>query len=106
MLSGGVVMLPDNARPHTDTANQDLIVIIGWEQSDHPPYSPDLAPSDLYVFLHLKTFSGGRRFRDDSEDKEAVNTWFASQEASFYDAGIQKLVSRYKCLNNSGNYVK
>jgi hypothetical protein len=61
---------------------------------------PDLAPSDIYVFQHLKTFLGGRRFHDD-EVKEAVNTWFASQAASFYDAGTQKLVPRYdKCLNN------
>jgi hypothetical protein len=44
------------------------------------------------VFLHLKTFLGGRRFHDDNEVKEAVNTWFASQAASFYHAGIQKLV--------------
>jgi hypothetical protein len=71
-----------------------------------PPYIPDLAPSDLHMFLHLKTFLGGRRFHDD-EIKEAVNTWFGSQAASFYDARIQKLVSRYdKCLNNVGNYVE
>jgi hypothetical protein len=58
------------------------------------------------VFLHLKTFPGGRRFHDD-EVKEAVNTWFASQAASFYDAGIQKLVLRYdKCLNDGGNCRK
>jgi hypothetical protein len=39
--------------------------------------------------------------------KEAINTWFASQAASFYDAGIQKLVPSYdKCLNNGGNYVE
>jgi hypothetical protein len=66
-----------------------------------------LAPSDLHVFLHLKTFLGGRPFHDDSEVNEAVNTWFASQAASFYDTGIQKLVPRYdKCLNNGGNYVE
>jgi len=42
-----------------------------------------------------------------SEVKEAVTTCFASQAASFYDEGIQKLVKRYdKCLNNGGNYVK
>jgi hypothetical protein len=59
------------------------------------------------VFLDLKTFLGGRRFHDDSEVKEAVNTWFASQAVSFYDAGIQKLVPRYdKCLGNCANYVK
>jgi hypothetical protein len=59
------------------------------------------------VFLHLKTFLGGQRFHDEGEVKEAVNTWFATKAASFYNTGIQKLVPRYhKCLNNGGNYVK
>jgi histone-lysine N-methyltransferase SETMAR len=61
MLSQCVVMLLDNARLHTATAMQDLIVTFGWEQFSHPPYSPDLVPSDFHVFLHLKTFLGGRR---------------------------------------------
>jgi histone-lysine N-methyltransferase SETMAR len=85
---------------------QDLITTLGWEQFDHPPYSPELAASDFHVFLHLKTFLGGWQFHDDSEVKEAVNMWFASQAASFYDAGIQKLVPSYKCLNNGGNFVE
>jgi hypothetical protein len=90
-------MMPhDNARPHTAAATQDFIATFGWEQFDHPPYSPDL----FHVFLHLKTFLGDRWFH------EAVNTWFASQ-ASFYYAGIQTLVPRYNnCLNNGGNYVE
>jgi hypothetical protein len=55
----------------------------------------------FHVFLHPKTFPGGRRFHDDNEVNEAVDTWFASQAAPFYDAAIQKLVPRYdKCLNN------
>ena len=42
-----------------------------------------------------------------SEVKEAITTCFASQAASFYDEGIQKLVQRYdKSLNNGGNYVE
>jgi hypothetical protein len=58
------------------------------------------------VFLHLKTFLGGRWLHDDNA-KEAINTWFASQAALFYDAGIQKLVPRYdRCLKNGGNYVE
>jgi hypothetical protein len=52
-------------------------------------------------------FLGGQRFHDDSEVKETVNMWFASQATSFYDAEIQKLVPRYdRCLNNGGNYVE
>jgi hypothetical protein len=60
------------------------------------------------VFPHLKTFLGGLQFHNDNRVKEAIiNTWFASQAASFYNAGIQKLVPRYdKCLNNGGNYVE
>jgi histone-lysine N-methyltransferase SETMAR len=94
------------ARPHTVAATQVLIATFGWEQFDHRPYSPDLAPSDFHVFLHLKTLFGGRRFHDDKEIKEAVfNTWFSSQAASFYDAGIQELVPHYKCLTNGVNCV-
>jgi hypothetical protein len=97
-------MLHDNAFPHIAAATQDLITTFGWEQFNHPPYSPDLVPSDFHVFLHLKTFLSGQQFHDD-EVKEAVNTWFASQAATFYNAGIQKLVPRYdKCLNKGGNY--
>jgi hypothetical protein len=77
----------------------------GWEQFDRPPYRPDLASSDFHVLLHLETLLGGWQFHDKA--KEAINTWFASQAASFYDTGIQKLVLRYnKCLNNGGNYTK
>jgi hypothetical protein len=37
MLSRGVVMIHDNARPHTAAATQNLITTFGWEQFDHPP---------------------------------------------------------------------
>jgi hypothetical protein len=73
-------MLHDNACPNTATAKQDLIATFGREQFDHPSYSPDLAPRDFHVFLHLKTFLGGRQFHDDKV-KEAINTWFASKVA-------------------------
>jgi histone-lysine N-methyltransferase SETMAR len=73
MLSRGVVMLHDNACPPTVAATQDVIVTFGWEQFDHLPYSPDLAPSDFHMLLHLKTFLGGRPFHDDSEVKEAIS---------------------------------
>jgi histone-lysine N-methyltransferase SETMAR len=70
-------------------------------------YSPDLALSDFHLFLHLKKFPAGQRFNDDEDVERAEQKWLSSQAATFYDEGIQKLVSRYdKCLNNSGNYVE
>ena len=71
----GGVMIHDNTCPHT--AMQNLIMTFGWEQSDHPSYSPDLVPSDFHLFLHLKSFLAGRWFHEDSEGKEAVTMCFA-----------------------------
>jgi hypothetical protein len=45
MLRRGVVMIHDNARPHTAAETQNLITTFGWEQFDHPPYSPDFVPA-------------------------------------------------------------
>ncbi|KAJ4448384.1 hypothetical protein ANN_10400 [Periplaneta americana] len=85
-----------------------VLTEFGWELFDHPPYSPDLAPSDFHVFLHLKKFlSSGERFGNDEELKTSVTRWFHSQAAEFFDRGIQKLISRYdKCLNSDGGYVE
>ena len=40
-----------HACAHTANQTQDLIGSFGWEQLDHPPYSPDLAPSDYHLSL-------------------------------------------------------
>ncbi|KAJ4452299.1 hypothetical protein ANN_03819 [Periplaneta americana] len=91
MLSAGVVLLHDNSRPHTARRTAAVLTEFGWELFDDPPYSPDLAPSDFHVFLHLKKFlSSGERFGNDEELKTSVTRWFHLQAAEFYDRGIQK----------------
>ncbi|KAJ4452248.1 hypothetical protein ANN_03766 [Periplaneta americana] len=68
MLTAGVVLLRDNARPHTARRTAAVLTEFEWKLFDHPPYSPDLAPSDFHVFLHLKKFlSSGERFGNDEE---------------------------------------
>jgi hypothetical protein len=79
----------------------------GKIQFDHSPYSPDLAPSDFHLFLHLKKCLAGQPFLNIDGVKEAAKKWLSSQAAMFYEKGIQKLVPRYdKYLNNGGNYVE
>ncbi|KAJ4452219.1 hypothetical protein ANN_03737 [Periplaneta americana] len=104
MLIAEVVLLHDNARPHTARRTAAALTEFGWELFDHPPYSPDLAPSDFHVFLHLRKFlSSGEHFGNDEELKTSVTRWFHSQAAEFYDRGIQKLIPRYdKYLNSDG----
>jgi histone-lysine N-methyltransferase SETMAR len=74
VLSWGVVMLYDNARSHIAAVTEGVITTFGWEQFYHPPYSPDLVPSDFHVFLHLKTFLGCQWVHIDTKVKEAINT--------------------------------
>ena len=78
-----------------------------WDILDHPPYSPDLGPSDFHLFIHLKKHLTGQKFDDDDEVQEEVMTRFKVQAADFYNLGIQKLVPRLnKCLENAGEYVE
>lgn len=42
-----------------------------------------------------------------NEVKQTINMYLPSQVTSFYDEGIQHLLSQYdKCLKNSRNYAK
>jgi histone-lysine N-methyltransferase SETMAR len=69
--------------------SQALITSFGWEQMNQPPpKSPDLAPSDFHLFLHLKKFLAGQRFNNDKDVKRAVQKWLSSQAVTFYDEGI------------------
>jgi transposase len=53
MLTSGVVLLHDNARLYTAARTRTLLEHFSWELFDHPPYSPDLAPSDYHQYSYL-----------------------------------------------------
>jgi hypothetical protein len=73
---------------------------------DHPPYSPDLAPSDYHLFTYLKNWLRSQLFNNNEEFMEGVKTWLSSQAVDLFDIGIQKLISRYKCLHSGGDYFE
>jgi hypothetical protein len=58
MLTYGVVLPHDNTLPHTSACTRALLEHFNWELFDHPPYSPDYAPSDCYLFTYLKNWLG------------------------------------------------
>ena len=60
MLSRGLCLLHDNERPHSTVVTTALLEKIKCDILDHPPYSSDLAPSDFYLFLHLRNISLGK----------------------------------------------
>ena len=54
LLSKGVVWLHDNARPHLAGHTAETLRKLKFEVMAHPPYSPDLAPSDYHLFGPIK----------------------------------------------------
>ena len=107
MLPKGVVLLHDNAQPHTTTRTNALIRLFNREIFDHSPYSPELAPSDYHLFTKMKVWLATQRFHTNEELMDGVSNWLLILAAPFCEEGLQKLVSRYdKCLNVDGNYVE
>jgi hypothetical protein len=51
----------DNARPHTAKMSRDYISLNRMKQAPHPPYLPDLAPSDFFLFGYVKGKLMGHR---------------------------------------------
>ena len=52
----------DNAPPHKSGVAMAKLDKLGFEITEHPAYSPDLAPSDYYLFTNLKKHLAGTRF--------------------------------------------
>ena len=68
----------------------------GFELVDHPPYSPDLAPSDYFPFPYMKKHLAGNQYRTDDEIISAVGDFFEDQDEGFYTMGIQALQQGWK----------
>jgi histone-lysine N-methyltransferase SETMAR len=52
-VTKGVLFLHDNALAHRALATQKKLTYLGFQPLDHPPYSPDLVPSDCHLFPGL-----------------------------------------------------
>jgi len=78
-----------------------------YELLEHPPYSPDLAPSDFCLFPKPKLFLAGQRFSSNQEAIAAVEVYFADLTKNHYRDGIMALEHRWnKCISRKGDYVE
>jgi len=78
-----------------------------YELLEHPPYSPDLAPSDFHLFPKLKIFLAGQRFSSNQEAITAVEGYFADLKENHYRDGIMVPEHRWnKCICLKGDYVE
>jgi histone-lysine N-methyltransferase SETMAR len=78
---------------------------LGWEHLEHPPYSPDLAPSDFHLFRALEHFLRGKRFENIGEMRVSLGQFFDSKPQDFYRRGIYLLPEKWQqVIDVDGEY--
>ena len=106
-LSKDVSLQQDNARVHTCKVAMDAVERNGYELIPHPAYSPDLAPSDCFLFPYLKKDIRGLHFRSDEEVVTAAEEGVNGKYPDIFSSGLMALEHRWsKCITLEGNYIK
>jgi len=84
-ITKGISFLHDNAPAHRALATHKKLAYLGFQRLDHPPYSPDLAPSDYHLFSGLKQKQlKSRHFSSDAEVIVAMETWLDGQNSELF----------------------
>lgn len=85
----------DNAPCHKSIKTMAKLHELNFKFLPHPPYSPDLASSDYWLFAELKKMFAGKKFRTNEEVIAETEAFFEAKDKSFYKSGIEMLERRW-----------
>lgn len=102
-----VMLLHDNARPHVAQVVKTYLETLKWDVLPHPPYSPDIAPSDYHLFRSMAHGLAEQHFHYYEEAKNWVDSWIAAKDEQFFRRGIRMLPERWeKVVASDGQYFQ
>lgn len=105
-LGRGVLLLHDNAPVHKCKVAEAAIRQAGIVELNHPSYSPDIAPSDYYLFSNLKRFLRGKDFSGEDEAIDTVEDYLTNLDSDFFCKGIESLRDRWqRVVDSEGQYI-
>ena len=67
---------------HQETSVETIklqLLELGWEVMSHPPYDPDLSPSDYHLFRSLQNFLNGKSFSNNDVIKSQLAEFVCCQ---------------------------
>ena len=100
---GSVAFPPGQCISHNSILVTDCLTKMGIKTVPQPPYSPDLAPSDIWLFPKLR----GCRYETIEEMKEAVTKVIDTLTQEDLYGALKKLLERYnKCIAAVGDYLE
>ena len=93
----------DNTAVYNSILVPDYLTKMGIKTVPQPPYSPDLAPCDFWLFPKLR----GCRYEKIEEMKEAVTKVIDTLTEEDFHGAFQKLLERYnKCIAAGWGYLE
>ncbi|GBM17410.1 hypothetical protein AVEN_119452-1 [Araneus ventricosus] len=93
-----VLFHQDNARPHVSTMTGWILYKLEWDLMQHPPCSPDMAPSDFYLFSHLQLHLDGAILNSNEEVINEGDLFLDSRTPLFFAEGTEKLAKRWQTI--------
>lgn len=97
----------DNAAPHTAKKTNTFLCTKSVALMTHPPYSPDLAPCDFFLFPKIKGLMRGLNFTDANEAVVVLNKYENDVPSNEWASCFQKWFERMKkCLKLKGEYFE
>ena len=77
-----------------------------WVILPHPPYSPDIAPSDYHLFWSMTHSLLEQRFTSYEDTKKWIDLWIFNKDKSFFQRGIRMLPEKLeKVVAADGQYI-
>jgi len=76
-----------------------------WEVLPHPPFSPDVTPSNYHLFQSMAHGLADQHFRSYEEVKHWIDSWIASKDDQFFRRGICALPERWEKVASDGQYL-
>ena len=105
--SGRWKLHQDNARPHVAHLVMEFLSHRHVQVIPHPPYSPDLAPCDFYLYPTAKKQVKGRRFQTPEDAVTAVQGVLNSMSQNGFQDVFEKWQERWdKCIRLGGEYIE
>ena len=97
----------DNARVHTSRKVKSFLSAADWETIPQPPYSPDLAPCDFYLFGTVKYQLEGMYARNRDEMVEKTKKIFGKIPKEQFKIVMSEWKRRLKkCIEFEGEYTE
>ena len=100
-----LILHMDNAKPHRGKIVDEFIEASHLRKAPHPEYSPDVAPSDFFLFGYVKHKLEGKHYTSEDELYDDIVENLMEIPSDVLRSAYQAWIKRLKgVINSKGLY--